>query len=353
MRHFRFALAIAVALPAVVSAQNTRQVVANPGVPGAVAGGAMAQAGPVTQATPPALAGVRVPVNQVSLRDVTAREAFDWLTNASGIQIVVKWDKLALEGVDPEQRVQLMGTNLTPEAAIEQLIQQIAFEGNLVWEVTPWYVEVMTKTQANANPIIVVYPIGDLMATVPNFTEAPEFDLTAISQQSGGGRGGGGGGGTSLFRDEQEDEIVESELERGGRIADLIRTSIEPDLWRENGGLGGSISYFNKHLIISAPMYVHKQIGGPAIYPASSRAGGAATARPPGAVTNVSSYVNITSGYDRASVAQPIRQVPVHVPVPAAGRQGAAIPGAAAPQRPPVYRRSSNAGITPSIMRVR
>lgn len=321
-----------------------RQVTPNPG-----AAAAVSPAAAQNEAQQRTAAALRAAVpSQVNIGPISARDAVQWISTVSDLPIVVNWDKLAIEGIDAAQQVQLTGVNLTAEGAIRQLMQQIAIENNLIMEVSPWFVEIMTKAQADQNAVIIVYPIGDLMMTIPNFTEAPEFDLSAITQSGGGGRGGGGGSGT-LFQETQEEEIVETELERGGRIADLIRQSVEPDLWRENGGLYGSITYFNKHLIVRAPMYVHRQIGGEGIRagsagrispgPGSPTYSGAVTPAP-GTVTGVSSYVNVTGQLDVARV-QSLRRVPVFTPLPRSQ------------QIPPSSRRGSNVGVTPTITRVR
>ena len=280
---------------------------------------------------------------QVNIAGIAARDAIQWISTVSDLPIVVNWEKLSAEGIDPAQQVQITGVNLTAEGAIRQVMNQIALDSNLVMEISPWYVEVMTKTQADQNAVIIVYPIGDLMMTVPNFTEAPEFDLSQISQ-GGGGQGGGGGG--NLFRETDTEEVVETEEERGGRVADLIRQTVEPELWRENGGLYGSITYFNKHLIVRAPMYVHRQIGGDGIRSGSqgrvSPGPGQTVTPAPGSVTGVSSYVTATSSLDSATLQRPIRRVPVFTPQPGSTRS-----------QPMPSRRSSNAGITPTITRVR
>ena len=194
-----------------------RQVTPDPGAGAPAAAAAVSPAAAQTQAQQRTAAALRSVQPQVNVGPVTARDAVQWISTATDLPIVVNWDKLLVEGVDAAQQVQLSGIGLTAEGAISQLMQQLAVDNNLIMEVTPWYVEIMTKTQAAQNPVIIVYPIGDLMMTIPNFTEAPEFDLSAISQ--GGGQGGGGG--SNLFTETQEEEIVETELERGARIADL------------------------------------------------------------------------------------------------------------------------------------
>jgi hypothetical protein len=201
----------------------------------------------------------------VSLEGLTASDAMEWLENTADIEVLVNWNRMfEEEGISGDTEVLVAGKNLTVEVAMDMILKQVAIDAPLMWEVTPWYIRVITKKQANANPVLRVYPIGDLLINVPNFTNAPDFDLQSISQSGAGG--GGGGSSSSLFDDEDEDEDDEAtRTNRAEEIADLIRQSVEPDIWRANGGLYSVITVYQANLIIRAPDYVHKQIGGSSI----------------------------------------------------------------------------------------
>jgi hypothetical protein len=69
-----------------------------------------------------------------------------------------------------------------------------------------------------------------------------------------------------------------SEEEKVEQILDLILEIVEPDAWVENGGDAASIRYYEGVLIVRAPDYVQRQIGG---YPFAARRG-RATTRPIG-----------------------------------------------------------------------
>jgi hypothetical protein len=78
----------------------------------------------------------------------------------------------------------------------------------------------------------------------------------------GGGGGGRGGGGGSIFGDPGDAPDRLTELERVQQIIDLITETVEPDAWDVNGGDWATIRYYSGTLIIRAPDYVHRQIGG-------------------------------------------------------------------------------------------
>jgi hypothetical protein len=60
-----------------------------------------------------------------------------------------------------------------------------------------------------------------------------------------------------------------TEQERAQIIIDLIQEIVEPDGWFDNGGDWGTVRYHQGTLIIRAPDFMHRQIGG---YPFAIRA---------------------------------------------------------------------------------
>ncbi len=251
-------------------------------------------------------------IGQVELVDVAAREAFDWLRQTAKIDIVVPWARLEEAGISPDQKVSLTGRNLTPATALNQLLRQLSDTGELLWEVEDGYIEVMTREQANQRAVVRVYPVGDLLLRVPNF-QGPELDLQQMTQSRGsfgGGASGGASGSGGLFQgDQREDEKPLTRQERAEQIADVIRQSIEPDLWRENGGQYGSIRFLNDNMVIRAPMYVHRKIGGE-----SRMSGSAASASSPQA----GRYVTLNADLTRTGqgVAADVQGIVVHRPPP-------------------------------------
>ncbi len=186
---------------------------------------------------------------------MTAKDALEYLALVSDLPILVNWKQLELAGIDPNTEVELIGRNLTLGAAIKLVMKQMVTDQPLILEPTPHYVQIITKQQANKDRIIRVYPIGDLLAKVPNFNDAPEFDLDSVIS----GDPTGGGGGASPFDDAGGGlDAGPTEEEQAQKIIELIQTTVEPEIWAE----GSSISYWNKSLVVSAPAYVQRQIGG-------------------------------------------------------------------------------------------
>jgi len=79
----------------------------------------------------------------------------------------------------------------------------------------------------------------------------------------------GGGGNQSPFsgseggEEEEDEESVEDRMES---IVELIRETIDPDGWTENGG-NNTIRAYKRQIVVRAPIEVHEQIGGPFLLP--------------------------------------------------------------------------------------
>jgi anti-sigma28 factor (negative regulator of flagellin synthesis) len=111
-----------------------------------------------------------------------------------------------------------------------------------------------------------VYPIEDLIMTIPDFIDAPDFSLNSTSnnqsQNPQSGASGSGNSSSGLQLGEQQKEKKQpTREERAQELVDLIKSIIQPDVWADNGGKA-QIRYWNGNLIITAPKSVQEAIGG-------------------------------------------------------------------------------------------
>ncbi|MEX0774765.1 MAG: hypothetical protein WD042_03515 [Phycisphaeraceae bacterium] len=206
-------------------------------------------------------------LDTVSIQGATARNAFEWWARATGIALVIDWDALAKDGIDPDKRIDMELRRVPAGVVLARLMKRVGSEQQpLIYETTPWYVEVMSKSQADSRLVLRTYDVRDLLHQAPNFPPPPEMDLVSALANTGnsaGGTGAGGGGAGGLFGAPQTITVVvddKTPSQRGEELAELIRTSVEPTVWDKSGG-PASISYFQGRLIVRAPLYVHAQIG--------------------------------------------------------------------------------------------
>lgn len=208
-------------------------------------------------------------ISNVDFSDVPAKQAVKWVAEVAGFNLIVNWTTLEASGIDPEQPVDIQMSRITANKLLQLILVQISGDIPLVMQTDPDFVRIMTKEQANQTSIIRVYSIGDMLMDIPDFTDAPQFDLNQIASDTDSGSS------SDIFSDtDNDDEIRLTRAERAERIADLIRQSLEPDIWEANGGTAGRITFFQNNLIVRAPAYVHGRIGipGVAARPAAPRA---------------------------------------------------------------------------------
>ncbi len=228
-----------------------------------------ASTGQVIRATPAQL--MRETLTSVDFKEMSGRLALEIWSNQTNVPLVVNWPALEAQGIDPNSPVTLRLGKVPAEQVLKLIIQQLHPDplGNdeLLLDIQQWYVRVMTKEDALRRSSTKLYFIGDLLMDIPNFDNAPGFDLNdALSNTSSGGSGGNNGGGQDkgLFSDDTNDRAEPrlTKQEKAERIVDMIRNTIEPDIWRENGGQYGSVRYYRGMLVVKAPDFVHEQIGG-------------------------------------------------------------------------------------------
>jgi uncharacterized membrane protein YgcG len=199
---------------------------------------------------------------------VALAECIDFLRDITDANIVVNWRALEGAGVTRETLVNLKLRNVTLRKALSLILAEASAGEGVTYSLDDGVIEVTTTELANQKMFTRVYPVGDLLMEIPNFDQAPTFNLDQ-TQASGGGRGGSGnsgGGGGGLFTGsgsggEREKDKGASKTERAQELLDLIRDVIYPDIWREAGGTA-SIRMFRDNLVVTAPRAVHEAIGG-------------------------------------------------------------------------------------------
>lgn len=218
-------------------------------------------------------------IGPVRFENQSARNAIDWWSKTTGISIVLHWKNMQNQGIEEDAPIHLNLNRVPANLVLQIILSQMAPpETHLIFEPTPWYVHIMTRTDALKRPVTRVYYMGDLLVNIRDFNKAPKFNLESAlgSGGSSSGKSGSSSGssGNSLFGgdddddDDDDDDNSSSSSSRSRSkenmaydIAQLIRDSIEPDIWFENGGQYGSIRYYEGRLIVNAAPFVQRQIG--------------------------------------------------------------------------------------------
>ena len=221
----------------------------------------------------------------VKFDQTKAKEAFAYVRQLLGIDIVVRWsnDPGASDGLDPEMPLTFEMNNAQALVVLERMIEMSTSEP-ATWQLRQSYLEVGTKARLNTRGAqeTRIYPIRDLLFEAPNFDNAPEFNLNQAVQSGssgggggggsggggggfgggggGGGGSGGGGGGGSPFGTPGESPARRSAEEKGDQLVELIKSLVEPDVWLDDSV--ASIRYYDGSIIVRAPDYVQREIAG-------------------------------------------------------------------------------------------
>jgi hypothetical protein len=191
-------------------------------------------------------------------------DAIDFVRDITNANITVNWKALEAAGVTRDTVINLKLRNVSLRKALTLMLAEASGGEGVTYTIDSGVIEITTTDLANQQTYTRVYPVGDLLMDIPNFTDAPDFSLQSQSQS--GGRGGGGGG-QSLFGGagngggQAGESTGSTRQERADELLNLIRETIYPDIWRENGGTA-SIRMYRDSLVVTAPRHVHEAIGG-------------------------------------------------------------------------------------------
>jgi len=160
--------------------------------------------------------------------------------------------------------VNLKVGGLTVESALNLILGGIP-GADLGYKAEAGYILVTTRAKLQKNLPIVTYPVQDLVASIPDFSNlAPRFDIGAVTGAAGGASGGGGGGFGELFgagaAAEETEQIGWKEL------VDIIKRNVNNladesvAAWTDEGG-PAAIDYMNGLLIVTQTRQGHTRVG--------------------------------------------------------------------------------------------
>jgi hypothetical protein len=208
--------------------------------------------------------------------DVTDQPLVDllsFISEVTGAELepIYLTDNIAANGMDPETPITIKVSNTPALVVLERVLlraQRIEATGDeYTWQFTDiGTLELGPKLELNRNQRVELYDLADLLFVVPDFQNAPNFNLqSAVAAAAGGG--GGGSGGRSPFTGGTQRVTLADAADRAQAITELIQNTIEPDQWVDLGGDGASMTIYGNSIIVTAPDYVHRQISGYSFWP--------------------------------------------------------------------------------------
>ncbi len=194
----------------------------------------------------------------VDFDDNALEDVLAFISTTSDIDIDTDWESLADIGVDPDTPVTLRLTSVTLETLLDRVLAKASDPAlPASWAVQDGILTIASDEVLRQNTSLEIYDIRDLIVEVPDFDNAPDFNL-----QSSLSSGGGGGGGSSPFSGGSQDPEFTPRGDRITAITDLIQASVDPDGWADAGGDTSSITELNGNLIITSTPRFHREIIG-------------------------------------------------------------------------------------------
>lgn len=206
------------------------------------------------------LAQKRVPVN---FEENRLEDVLKFVQTVTNLNMDVDWPSLSTANIDKETQVSMKLTNVPVRTVLDRVMEKLSPDAatGAGWTVNDGVLTVASKEALNKNTLPLIYDIRDLLIEVPDYTQAPEFDLQSVLQNSG--RGGGGGGQSPFRANQQQNNANRRTLQE--RTEDLIRiitSNIDTPSWLENGGDVGKIQQFQGNLIVTQTPNNHRAVVG-------------------------------------------------------------------------------------------
>ncbi len=201
-------------------------------------------------------------------------QVISFIRDSTGANIAVNWPALELVGIDQDSLVSISLSGIPAEQLLRLVLDQVsadAFDDDKAgFTISEGVIKISTLADLKTETQTKVYDIRDLLVQVPNFSNAPGFDLNDALQNtnsggSTGGTGGGGGGGSGgggLFGDDddEDEEDLPSREELVEQITELIQTTVgDPDEWLDEES---TLTELNGNMIIKTTSDNHRQILG-------------------------------------------------------------------------------------------
>lgn len=189
--------------------------------------------------------------------DVRLADYVAWLSGQSGVAIEPVWKSDHREGLDPDAVVTLKGDPLPAIVLLERALEQAGGDGT--WQRTAHgTIEVGPRSVLNSHRRIEVYDVSGLLLALPLYDTAPQIDLNSVLQSSGTR----GSPFTMPSRSRREEDRAVVQQERARELIELILAFVEPAQWVDGGGDVPRPHDVGGRIIVDAPDYMHRAIGG-------------------------------------------------------------------------------------------
>lgn len=197
----------------------------------------------------------RIPVK---FADQPLDSVLTFVKSVAGVDMDVDWAALDAVGVTKETPVTLELTRVNAKGVLDKVLERASQDpsNGAAWTIKDGAIFVASQEVVDRERVLAIYDIQDLLVVVPNFEDAPEFNLQTVLQ-------GAQGGGQSPFDEGNEEEPdLPTRQERIDELVDIITTNVDPEGWEDASGNRGRLEQFQGNLVITQTPENHREIRG-------------------------------------------------------------------------------------------
>lgn len=210
-------------------------------------------------------------LNEVHFENQPLSDVIANLTELGALNVNPDWQDLESNAIERDKPVNLHLKDVTLRTAINEVLSQVGGDVKLGFHTSDGVVRIASKDKLNREKFNQVYDIRDLIVGTPNFTDGPH-NMAATSDGPSNGRGPsqifgdhGAISSSGKLRFDEEDgfsgTVVMGQLNpRVQQLMDIIRTTVEPDSWRESGGGQAALRELNGQLIVYQTSEAQRQV---------------------------------------------------------------------------------------------
>ena len=205
-----------------------------------------------------ALASKHVPVD---FQAVPFEKAIQFVADVAGVNADVDWNSLEQNFIDRNTPINLkLNDSVSLRIVLDRMLKKLGRddESRPQYAITDGILTISTKEKLQQNKITHLYDIRDLLVDVPDFNNAPRFDLEGLirNENTTGLEG-------QTFGDGDEtnyEKGISKRREKIDNIKRVITTNIDKLSWEVNGGDTGVIQEINGNLVITTTPRNHRQV---------------------------------------------------------------------------------------------
>lgn len=204
-------------------------------------------------------------IESMTFDDAPLVDVLDYLRIVSGVNIHVRWPRLADAQITPQTRVSIHLKGVTVAKALQLVLEDLSRAGGPVTtDIDSGVLTITTKDDLRSLVFTRVYDVRDMLIELPDFN-APRIPFATLGTgEDGEGEDAGifedVGGGADVAGAAATTEVRKSKEAILANIIQTITDSVEPDSWRSAGGDIGEMKALHGQLVVTQMPAAHKVI---------------------------------------------------------------------------------------------